>query len=71
MCKHYWLIDGRNQGVCKLCSKTKDFQTALSKATRANDRISPFEKRIINNFSVARDYYWPGHIANSGRKRLE
>lgn len=62
MCKHHWLVDSRNQGICKLCGKEKDFQAALSNSMRTNDKVIPFERRIIERFSVANDYYLQGHL---------
>ena len=62
MCTHYWVIDSRNQGVCKLCGGIKDFQAALYKATKTNDKLTLFKKRIIEQFSVTGEYYLQGHI---------
>lgn len=30
-CKHHWILDKDNQGVCKLCGAIKDFRTLLIK----------------------------------------
>ena len=34
MCKHHWILDFHDKGICKKCSKEKEFSQPLGRLTR-------------------------------------
>ena len=54
MCKHHWIIDSSDKGICKLCGEQKDFALPIEKF---NKKEKVFIKGLGNS-----DYYMQGHL---------
>ena len=54
MCTHIWIVDSAEQGVCKLCSKKKDFKELLFE--------EGFYQKGIPKRSYRNDYEFMGSL---------
>ena len=68
MCKHHWMIDSQNFGVCKLCRETRDFQPGVTEFFGPS-KLPRIEERLVRSLSPSFDYPMQGivHYPNQYR----
>lgn len=66
VCKHYWLIDSDNQGICQICGVEKDF-------VPENKRVFPkdYEKGFVGGLVYRKSYIINGGYCLQGRIRQD
>jgi len=70
MCIHYWIIDKRNQGQCKLCGKHKNFQLENKRVFKYAD--GNFRSDITGEYIFGKaEYYMHGSIPSEYKKSFQ
>ena len=63
MCKHHWILNSTDKGVCKLCGKHKDFSPPP-------ERLNRMELKHVRELCTTNGYYMQGRFCVDKRSEI-